>query len=45
MMAKFEVGRAITFDFNLKEMSDIAWSDISSRTQDGVFCLGHLPLN
>jgi Mg2+ and Co2+ transporter CorA len=45
MMAKFEVGRAITFDFNLKEMSDIAWSDISSRTQDGVFCWGHLPLN
>ena len=44
MMAKFEVGRAITFDFNLKEMSDIAWSDIFHRTQEGVFCWGHLPL-
>ena len=45
MMAKFDVGRAIAFDFNAKKIDDIALSDVSRRTREGFFCWGHLSLN
>ena len=45
MMSKFELGMAITFNFDLKEINEVPISDVAARIDEGVFCWGHLPLN
>ena len=45
MMSKFDLGRAITFNFSSKKINDVPLSDVVMSIKEDLFCWGHLPLN
>ena len=45
MMSKFESGRAITFDFESKEINDVSLTNIPQKIKENLFCWGHLSPN
>ena len=45
MMSKFESGRAITFDFESKEINDVSLTNIPQKIKENLFCWAHLSPN
>ena len=44
MMSKFELGRALTFNFSSKKINDVSLAEVSTSIEEDLFCWGHLPL-
>jgi len=42
MMSKFDLGRAITFNFSSKKINDVPLSDVVMSIKEDLFCWGTL---